>query len=94
MNTLLPSIIDTLTFFHGMIFVPLKSLNLNKKIIYCKMIQERVNSYIQKGLTLLNKENVTYIYEDYRTFSISIEKMICILKKCQMKKADLSCQTR
>ena len=58
------------------------------------MNQEWVNPYIQKGLILLNKEKETFVFDDYRTFSILIEKLICILKKCQMKKVNLSRYTR
>ena len=57
------------------------------------MIQERVNPYIWKGLALLNKEKETYVFEDKRTFSISIGKLIRILKKRLMKKVNLLCYT-
>ena len=35
---------------------PIEVLKFKYKIMYCKMIQEWVNPYIQKGLTSLNKE--------------------------------------
>ena len=53
------------------------------------MIQEWVNPYIRKGLTLLNKEKETYFFEDSRTFSISIVELILIPKKRRMKKVNL-----